>query len=58
MLVIISQAMSKTQNEPIEMKENEVYGVSIAALEPERSPQESVLMSRNLCYVTIRDFKS
>ena len=46
--------MSKTQNEPIEMKENEVCGVSIAALEPERSPQESVLMSRNICYVKIQ----
>ena len=50
--------MSKTQNEPIQMKENEVYGVSVAALEPERSPQESVLMSRNICYVTVQDFKS
>ena len=38
------------------MKENEVYGVSIAALEPERSPQESVLMSSNICYATIQDF--
>ena len=46
--------MSKT----IEMKENEVYGVSIAALEPERPPQESVLMSRNIRYVTIQKFKS
>ena len=50
--------MSKTQNEPIQMKENEVYGVSVAALEPERPPQGSVLMSRNICYVTVQDFKS
>ena len=50
--------MSKTQNEAIEMKENEVYGVSIVTLEPERPPQESVLMSTNICYVTIQDFKS
>ena len=54
----IPQAKSKTQNEPIQMKENEVYGVSIAALESERPSQESVLMSRNICYVTVQDFKS
>ena len=46
--------MSKTQNEPIEMKENEVYGVSIAALEPERPPQGNVLMSRNINFVMLQ----
>ena len=55
MLIIYPQPISETQNEPIEMKENEVYGVAIAAPEPERSPQESVSMRRNICYVT--DFK-
>ena len=53
----LPQTVSETHKEPIEMKKNEVYGISIAALEPERPPQGSVLMSRNICYVTVQDFK-
>ena len=36
------------------MKENEVYGVSMAILEAGRQPQipDDTLMSRNVCYAT------
>ena len=35
------------------MKENEVYGVSIATVPPgQPQMQDNTLMSRNVCYVT------
>ena len=36
------------------MKENEVYGVSMATLQAGQQPQmpDNILMSRNVCYAT------
>jgi hypothetical protein len=48
-------SISNPKDQDIEMKENEVYGVSMATLQAERrQPQmpDDVLMSRNVCYAT------
>ena len=53
--VIHAVPHAETQREQIEMNENVVYGVSIAAPELKEQPQvlESVSMSINVCYTTV-----